>query len=96
MDVMSFEMAEKALCRLLNALCCPVSVDTLFCSVAMGSEAIDTARLRTCWKSAENELCPVKTGTDEVAILVCYAKKGPNLNGPAPVVKGRNGFTATA
>jgi hypothetical protein len=49
----------KVACRLLKSDSWPCRSFTLFCNCTIGSEAIDTARCRTCWKELEKVLEPL-------------------------------------
>jgi len=58
--------------RLARADCCDWSVVTSFCSCCMGSEAMETARCKTCWKELEKVLWPLNViGFErELAVLL--------------------------
>ena len=72
--------------RLVREDCRAWSVDTTFCMFCIGSDAMATARLRTCWKSLANLLCPVKLagGIEKEPISESKCKKWakPRRAGP--------------
>lgn len=83
---------SKVAPKLDRADCCDCSVVTSVCSSCMGSEAMETARCKTCWKELEKVLWPVNvTGLlSELAELLitnhlCNIRAEPC--GPGPKVK---------
>jgi hypothetical protein len=59
---------ENKLLKLLSAVCSPVNAVLLVFNWSMGSDAIDTARVTTCERSAEKVLVPLNIGL--VAVLM--------------------------